>query len=152
MTTRSRLERRRLLEEQLQAALEMMRSGYEIGLRTLEALRAESAEEDVDGAAPVPSVGGDSPAEAVPETSRPAPAPPPPSRIPAKPRPDVIQVELPRLPEVFTKADLVRVLGYQPTRGTLLRIIDQLRQDGVIEILKASNGGHPTTYRKILTP
>jgi hypothetical protein len=153
MTTRSERERRRLLEEQLQAALEMVRSGYGMAVRALEALRAESAEEEPEGAAPLPSVGGNSNAKADPEASRPStPAPPLPSRIPTNKWPDDVEAALPRLPEVFSKADLVHALGYQPTRGTLLRIFEKLKKEGRIEILRSSDGGKPTTYRKILTP
>lgn len=150
MRTRSERERRRLLEEQLQAALEMVRSGYGIAVRALEALRAESAEEEPEGAAPLPSVGGDSNARVEPEASRPpTPVPPPPSRIPTNKWPDDVEAALPLLPEVFSKADLVHALGYQPTRGTLLRIFNKLKKEGRIEVLKGSDGGKPTTYRKI---
>jgi hypothetical protein len=62
---------------------------------------------------------------------------------------DDLEAAMSRLPEVFTKADLVRELGYQPTRGTLLRIIDHLLLEGMIKILRGSDGGRPTTYRKV---
>ncbi len=143
MTQNEYERRRRLLEEQLQAALEMVRSGCEIAFQALEALRAESAKDEPAGA---------SIAKPAPSTSRSAPDPPLRSRIPTNQWPDDLEEALPMLPEVFTKADLVRALGYQPTRGTLLRIVDKLIQEGRIAVLKASDGGKPTTYRKVPTP
>ena len=136
--TQSEDERRRLLEEQLQAALEMIRSGYESAFRALEALREERA--------------GDSIAKAAPETSRPTPAQPLRISIAPDQLQNDIGAALSTLPEVFVKADLVRALGYQPSRGTLLRIFEKLIQEGRIAVLKASDGGKPTTYRKVSTP
>lgn len=145
MTQSEYERRRRLLEEQLQAALEMVRSGYESAFRALEALRDERAEGEKEGA-------GDPIAKATPEASQPTPAQPPRRLIAPDQLQNDIGAALPTLPEVFTKADLVRALGYQLTRGTLLRIFDKLIQEGRIAVLKASDGGRPTTYRKVPTP
>ena len=140
--------RRRFLEEQLHAALEMMRSGYEIAFRALEALRAESAEEEPDSATLIPSEGGNRHA-AAPQTSEPTPAPPPQPRIATNQWKDDIEVALPKLPDVFSKSDLARALGYQPSRGTLLRIFTKLKAQGTIEEAQSSGGKRPTLYRKL---
>lgn len=123
-------ERRRLMDE-LQAALETVRAGCESGLRALEGLRAKMAEEG-EGAA-----------------DGPMPPPPARARVPIMKWAEDLDAAVSRLPEVFTKADLVRELGYQPTRGTLLRAVDHLLLEGKIKVARASYGGVPTTYRKL---
>jgi hypothetical protein len=140
MTQSEYERRRRLLEEQLQAALDMVRSGYEIAFRALEELREERAAGERNGA------------KAAAGTTRPASAQPRHSRLPINQWQDDLESALPTLPEVFTKADLVRALGYQPARGTLLRIFDKLLLERRITVVKASDGGKPTTYRKVPTP
>jgi hypothetical protein len=56
---------------------------------------------------------------------------------------------LPQLPEVFDKADVVRILGYVPHRATLNRAWIRLRTEGKIAIDHPHDGRRPTRYRKL---
>ncbi len=145
-------QRRRALEAQLRADLELVRAGYEAKLRALEALRREAAAET--GTA-VPSFGGDDPRqEAAPKKGPPAAArppapPPPPVRRPNYEAMEGLADALPGLPAVFDKRDLVRALGYTPSRATLMRAIDKLLMDQKIRIVQHSLGGRMTQYERV---
>jgi len=61
---------------------------------------------------------------------------------------DILDV-FPQLPEVFDKADVVRILGYVPHRATLNRAWGRLLQEGKIVMAHHSQGRRPTRYRKL---
>jgi hypothetical protein len=91
-----------------------------------------------------------------------APAPPPavlPVEAPALPRSpkrmaafelyNIVCDALPKLGEVFSRDDLVRVLPSPPKRSTLLRVLDDLiRDDRVLELARRGTSGAPSLYRK----
>jgi len=54
---------------------------------------------------------------------------------------------LPRLPEVFDKRDVVRVLGYKPPYTTLLRALESLRESG--DIAEDGGLGYRRSFRKV---
>ncbi|HEY4594282.1 MAG TPA: hypothetical protein VIJ61_17820 [Thermoanaerobaculia bacterium] len=127
--------RKRLLDEQLRADLELIRAGHEARLRALDALRDGSGGETLasaetqtaetqTGAAPAGSAAWHSSVH------------------------DILNV-FPQLPEVFDKADVVRILGYVPHRATLNRAWSHLRQAGKIAMAQHSDGPRPTVYRKL---
>ena len=132
--------RRRALEEMYQADLAMVRAAHETRLRCLEALRLEEA----PGGLP----------ESLPASS-PPPAPAPrtaPTRPPRNQNPDLkdaILAALPGLPEVFTKQDVVRVIGFTPSRSSLQRVLMDLDAQKAIRFQEISDGRNPTTYRKV---
>jgi hypothetical protein len=147
--------RRRALEEQYQADLELIRAGHQAKLRALEMLWLASPE-----AAPVPP-------------ASPAPAPPSPAAASvsiaahetltsdetlasASHEPAVrgsfreaLEAILPDLPEVFDKADIVRALGYTPTRPTLHRVLGDLISDRHIALDMPGRGTTSSRYRKL---
>lgn len=129
--------RKRALEEMYQADLLMVRAAHETRLRCLEALRHSQA-----GASPAP----------------PAAVAPAPAAAPARQRaawadnPDLrtaILEALPSLPELFTKEDVVRAIGFTPSRSSLQRVLMDLDARQVIRFGEISGGRHPTTYRKV---
>ena len=63
-----------------------------------------------------------------------------------------VEAVLPDLPELFEKRDLVQALGYEPSRSTLFRALDTLREQGKIEIALYSDGGTRTQYKKLPEP
>ncbi len=130
MNTEEYERRRRLLDEQLRADLELVRAGHAARLRALDALR--------DGSR------GETLASAETQTGA-APA------VPAIRRNNVHDILdiFPQLPEVFDKADVVRILGYVPHRATLNRAWDHLLQKGKIVMARHSDGRRPTVYRKL---
>ena len=62
---------------------------------------------------------------------------------------DDLTEALPRLPEVFDKRDIVRVLGYKPPYTTLARALEELKEAG--EIADADEYGYRRSYRKAPT-
>lgn len=127
--------RKRLLDERLRADLELIRAGHEARLRALDALRDGSrgetqatpetqTAETQTGAAPTGSAAWHSSVH------------------------DILNV-FPQLPEVFDKADVVRILGYIPHRATLNRAWEHLRREGKIVVAHYSEGRRPTRYRKL---
>lgn len=147
--------RRRVLEAQLQADLELVQAGHEAKLRALEALRHAAASETIT---PVPSVGGDPRQVVAPKTSparlaspppAPAPPPPPPPRRPDNDALFSLQDVLPGLPAVFDRNDVIRALGYTPSRTTLGRAISRLLVEEKIRIAQYSEGGKRTKYKKV---
>lgn len=122
--------RKRLLDEQLRADLELIRAGHEARLRALDVLRDDSRCETL--------------ASAETQTGS-APAAPAVRRNSVH---DILSI-FPQLPEVFDKADAVRILGYIPHRATLNRAWDQLREEGKIAMAQHSDGRRPTRYRKL---
>jgi hypothetical protein len=127
--------RKRLLEERLRADLELIRAGHEARLRALDALRdgsrgetqttleTQTAETQTGAAPAVPAAGRGSVH-------------------------DILDV-FPQLPEVFDKADVVRLVGYVPHRATLNRAWERLRSEGKIAIDHPHDGRRPTVYRKL---
>jgi hypothetical protein len=156
MTAGEYERRRRAIEEQCQADIELIRAGCQVKLRALERIWLHSAE---DGEAP-PQVSSKTVPETVPETV-------PPETVPVETVPgetqdsrttrssgwadvlhDVTAV-FHDLPEVFDKSDLYQAIGYRPSRSTLLRVLEILeKEEKKVALELRSGGGRPTLYRK----
>ena len=122
--------RRRALEETLEGELATLRAAHQIRLRSLEVLWLANPEEDAPTQAPA------------------APPTPPPPR-PALPQISVALEEiLPRLPEVFDKNDVVRLLGWSPPRASLFRALNNLIFDGRLAIERFGAGRVSNAYRQ----
>jgi len=143
--------RRRALEEQCHADLELVRSAYQAKIRALETLWLISSDVSILPAAPPPLL----PAEASPaseaathpvQEERPAPA-----SIRGKACAE-IYAALPSLPEVFDKKDIVRALGYEPSRPTLHRAFDHLLRDRRIALVQGGKANRPSIYRRLPVP
>ena len=128
--------RRRQLDEELRAGIEMLQAGHRAKVVELDGLWTSAA----------------APAQPA------APAPPPAS--PAAPEEPVqrleagelladVELALTKVGEVFRKNDLCAALGYEPQRSTLHRVLAELQRDGVIQIEHPGSGRRATRYRKI---
>jgi hypothetical protein len=128
--------RRRVLEEQLEQDLKLVREAHRAKLRALEALRSAAAAEE-----PSPP-----PSESPDETPVPAG-----SVVRKRPRHLVETLEdaWDQLPAEFDKHDLYGILGDQPPRATLDRAIQELLLSERIVIHQSSGGRHRTKYRKV---
>lgn len=141
--------RKHALEQMYQADLAMIRAAHETRLRSLEALRHT----------PVPPL--DTPAGHPENSPAPSPPPAPPAPTPASTferqrarnqNPDLreaILEALPNLPTLFKKDDVVRAIGFTPSRSSLQRILMQLDTEKVIRFEEISDGRNPTIYRKL---
>ena len=137
MTREEYEERRRSFEEQHRAEIALLNAAHEVRIRSLERLWQEAlGREERPAAAEAP----------------PAPVQPAPAAKSVRPRYSVFQdleEALPRLPDVFDRQDIDRVLGYESARTTLFRAVQRLRDQGAIAIEAASSGGALVRYRKL---
>lgn len=138
--TRDEYERRkRRLEEQLRAGVELLESAYQAQVRALDLvwmLQAEERGEEVAWSAPAPV--------------KPEPAQPP-DRPRRRSAPEVeadVRAAFERLPERFTRRDVCEVLGYEPDRAALYRILQALTQEGIARVESAGEGQRATVYCK----
>lgn len=134
--TRNEYEaRRRRLDEELRAAMELLKSGHLAQVQMLDLLWKMST----DGTA-------------VPAT----PATPPPPAPPRRPRrrgpgelvDEVIEL-LPELPEVFTKDDVAQALSEPVDRSSLFRVLQELQGSGWFKLDRPGQGRYATAYRQI---
>jgi hypothetical protein len=164
-------QRRRAMERQLAADIEMLRAAHEIRVRALEQLWLDLSEKDQPSPAEGPERGGagEEIAAAAPVATGKPPGIPieiqtgpigtqTGTRAPQEVRKGYGEVSLDieevfdSLPEVFDRPELVRTLGYQPVRTTFYRAIDTLVAEGRIKIESQSAGRHRTRYRKVGGP
>ncbi len=144
MTREEYEERKRALEAQHLADVALMNVAHQARMRTLEDLWQCTAAYAVS---PQPM--------AVPAPPSAPPAPPVPARKPKRAAFSVLDdltAALPGLPETFDKHDIVRVLGYEPSRGTLFRALLALSKEGLIATVSSSIGGATTRHRKLAPP
>jgi hypothetical protein len=143
MTHNEYEQAKRRLEESRRAGLDLVETAYQAQIRALEMVWNLLA-----GAGDTPLL------TATPATSPPAaadPAPPPPQR--QRRRTADVEQELRRiyrqLPETFGRSDIHALLGYQPDRGALYRILAELSNQGDLVIERGAVGRTPAVYRKI---
>ncbi len=120
-------QRRRALEETFEAEIATVRAAQQIRRRAFEALWLADLEEDAPSEAPA---------------APPMPPPPPLHMATA------LEEILPRLPEVFDKNDVIRLLGWTPARATLFRVLDNLVLKGRLTVERCGRGRASTTYRQ----
>ena len=148
-------QRRRAMERQLEADIELLRAAHETRIRALDRLWLDLSEKDQPSPADGPERGG---AGEGPTAAGPAPEVPigtqTGTQAPREVRKGYGEVSLDiegvfdSLPEVFDRPELVRALGYQPVRTTFYRAIDALVAEGRIMVESRSAGRHRTRYRK----
>lgn len=133
-------QRKRILDEQLRTALDLVHAGHRAQVQMLEILWRTSGGEAAE-------------APEAPPLPEPPEAPLPSSPLP-KPRRaahdlyfEVLEA-LPRLPEDFTKNDVIRCLGHSPDRASLFRVLQTLRDEGSIELQSEGSGKRPAVYHK----
>jgi uncharacterized membrane protein len=132
--------RRRQLDDELRAGIEMLQEGHRAKVEALDSLGLEAGEE-APASPPAP-----------PEAALPAPALPEPlplrERREAGELRDDVEAALAAIGEEFEKRDLYRALGYTPKRTSLHRVLWDLQGEGLIELLEPGRGGRATRYRK----
>ncbi|HEX9941526.1 MAG TPA: hypothetical protein VGG03_05905 [Thermoanaerobaculia bacterium] len=130
---------KRGLEEQLHAGIELLQAVYRQQVRALDLLWRSGAEEDAKFALA---------AETLPASlAVPAVLQAPPRRKAGELRDDVWKA-LANVPEVFTRNDVCEQLGYEPNRGSLYRILQDLLGEGVLSMEYIGEGRQPSRYRK----
>ncbi len=129
--------RRRRLDEELRAALEMLKTGHQAQVQALDLLWRMSSESGVPPPAPV------SPWESSPSEPRAA------RRRPAGALYDEVAAALPGLPERFTKDDVAQILTETPDRASLFRALRTLEEEGLLRIETFGRGRNATIYRKL---
>lgn len=130
MTRNEYERRRRALEEAFESELAMLRAAHQVRMRTLEELWLANPEED----APSPVL-----------AAPPMPPAAPPSQPPIA---EALEEILPRLPEVFDKNDVIRLLGWDPPRATLFRALQSLVSTGRLTLQSYGGGRTSNLYRQ----
>src|SRR5262245_48284656 len=143
-------DRRRRLDEQLRAGVELLEAAHRQQVRALELVWMATAE----GAVTIPALPADS--SFPPPVSQPAaaPAPAPPAPPPKRRRryafelQDEVRAALARVPDVFDRNQLCQALGYEPDRGSLYRVLWELIKDGALTLEERGGGRTPSRYKK----
>lgn len=139
MTREQYDQRKRRLEEQLQAGIQLLESAYQAQIRALDLVWMLQAEEA--GAGPA--------RDGAPLSAPAAPTAPPPApsrrRTPTEVNDDV-RAALPRLPGTFTRGDVCATLGYEPDRAVLYRILQELVREGRLRLESPGAGQRATVY------
>jgi len=59
-----------------------------------------------------------------------------------------VHAALENCPETFDRGDICRVLGREPNRGSLYRVLQELIAQGMVTVETPGEGTIPTKYRK----
>lgn len=144
MTHNQYEQHKRRLEEQLRAGIQLLETAYQAQVRALDLvwrLQVEAGELDA-------FVSSDpSPAPSPPKEETPEPPSPPRRRTMGDLEQDV-RAALPGLPETLTRRDVCEAIGYEPNRGSLYRILQELVQEGSLRMESPGEGQKPAVYRK----
>lgn len=150
MTKEQYEQRKRRLEEQLRDGIQLLESAYQAQVRALDLVWMLQAEESGVRAKTVFS-SPEAPAAPTPASQERQPQPP------ARSQPhgqrthtarDEIYSSFHRLPDTFTRSDVCKLLGYEPERGILFRILRELVREGYIRIAERGAGQRATVYAK----
>jgi hypothetical protein len=128
--------RKRRLEEELRAGMELLQASFQTQVRALEMVWIGGGGEPVST---LPAAPG--PTAAAPEVKRPA------RRTPEQLADDFFDV-LKDLPEPFDRGDIRRAIGYEPERVALYRLLTELVREGELRIESRGEGRRATTYRR----
>jgi len=152
-------ERKRRIEAQLGAGIELLEAACRQQLRALDLVWMTTAEEDVAFPAMPPEPFGPTPVPA-PTSLPPATSPAPPQVKPPSNRPqrraswqliEDVEKALADVPKVFDRNDICDALGYEPDRGSLYRILQELIGEGILTLEGRGAGKNPSRYRKLAT-
>jgi len=122
--------RKRAIEEQLLADIEVLRAAARIKIAALEALASAK------------------PRSASPDHAK-TPAPSPAREVRLGGTMHDIMDTLPQLPEVFDKTDVSRILGFEPNRAALHRACNRLVSQKKIVMEVPGHDRQPTKFRKL---
>jgi hypothetical protein len=136
MTQNEYEQSKQRLEEQRRTGVELVERACEAQMRALEL---------------VWMLQGGAGSTALPAGAAVAAAPPPAAQPQPKKGPEVeddVYSQFWKLPEVFTRRDVCRMLGYEPDRAVLHRILKKLLGDGFTSLEFKGDGQRPAKYRK----
>jgi len=136
-------QRKQRLETQLREGIALLEAAHRQQVRALELVWMTTAEEDL---AFSPELAAQ-PA-AVRSGSPPAPAPSRPRRRGPGELEEEVEDALAVVPDSFDRNDICRVLGYEPNRGSLYRILQELVNAGRLTIQQTGSGRTTTQYKK----
>jgi hypothetical protein len=142
-------KRKRRLDEELRAGVELLETAHRHQIRALQLVLVASGGEAMEA---LPAVRAaiplmlSAPAVSGPPTLS-ADSPQPGRRGPWALFNDVVDA-LAAVPEVFDRNDMCRVLGYEPDRGSLYRTFQELKREGVLTQQQRGTGKWPARYRK----
>ena len=125
--------RRRRLDEELRAAMEMLKAGHQAQVQALDLLWRTST----DGGALLPDL----------TPAKPAAAPQRRRRGSGELIREVLAI-LPQLPDRFTKDDVEKALSEAPDRSSLFRVLRELEAAGRLHVERYGGGRIPTVYRR----
>jgi hypothetical protein len=139
MTREEYEERRRRLDAELRAGIELLEQGHRAQVRALDLVWSTQGNHPLS--APPPQ-------QAAPPSR---PAVPPPKRRRRDPREisDAVDAILDELPPVFTKDDICRALGEMPDRRALHRVFKNLQRNGLVAVESYGSGRIPASYRRL---
>jgi hypothetical protein len=153
MTREDYEDRKRRLDEQLRAGIELLEAAHRQQVRALDLVWIATTEEPV--AFPRPPAEALSRPQAQPAAALTAALTPAPAAPPRKPRrraawelQNEVESALAQVPDVFDRNDICRALGYEPDRATLFRAVERLKEDGLAVVEQSGSGRVPTRYRK----
>jgi len=149
MTREEYEDRRRRLDEQLRAGVELLEAAHRQQVRALDLVWMTTADEAVA----LPSFPAESSSRpdaqpAAAPAQAPSGPPPRPARRTAWQLQDDVEAALAQVPDVFDRNELCRSLGYEPDRGSLYRTIWDLIGKGVLALEDRGSGRTPSRYRK----
>jgi hypothetical protein len=136
-------QRKQRLETQLHEGIALLESAHRQQIRALELVWMTTAEEDL-AFSPEPAVEP----VAVRSGSPPPPAPSRPRRRGPGELEGEIEDALAVVPESFDRNDVCRVLGYEPNRGSLYRVLQEFVNAGRLTIQQGGSGRTTTRYKK----
>lgn len=147
MTREQYEQRKRRLEEQLRAGIQLLETAYLAQVRALDLVWMLQAEESgAEADLPVSSLAA--PAAPAPASQeRPVATKQPHGEKTYTARDDIYEA-FHRLPERFTRNDVCKTLGYEPDRGALFRVLRELVDQGHIQIADRGRGQRATVYAK----
>ena len=153
MTREQYEHHKRRLEEQLRAGIQLLELAHQAQTRALDLVWMLQAEEVAAGPKEAPAYVSPQPAPVpAPRRQGPLPAQKPPRRRSLGELEVDVRAALPRLPYHFTRGDVCAALGYEPDRGSLYRILQELAQEGTIHTESVGLGRNATVYRRTGTP
>jgi hypothetical protein len=144
MTHQDYEEQKRRLVEQHWALQAMVGSAFETQLRALDMVWRMMSGEGPGPEIPVPAP---PPPPAAPP--QPAGVPPLTRRLRAGELREDIEAAFPRIPETFTYTDVCEAIGYAPDRGSVHRVLLELKLEGRLELAKRGTGVSPSRYRQL---
>ena len=144
MTREQYEQHKQRLGEQLQAGIRLLEAAHQAQVRALDLVWMLQAE----GAAPRSVAEAAALSSPEPAKQEPLPAPSAPRRLGIANLEQDLLAALPRLPERFTRGDVCEALGYEPDRGTLYRLLQELAQKGAVRVESLGSGRRATVYRR----